>query len=399
LRRSDVVYSMPAQMMKNSPVSNENRPIAFPIGPENQPQPPQSGPAENVIFQTRARALDGMQKEALVQCSAGGTAWRLLCDEGPWLNGTDLAPFPLGYFAAGVAACLMSDILTQASKAGVQLGMLNLRVDHFFTMEGSILRGTMAAGVDPIHLAVDTEGDLDDAELEGLVTTALNECSAANRALGNRLPSRFCLTVNGQAITWPGNASRQLDGAADPVARFERLQTKKQTDLPQAIISKDENTSVTAGEGAVGLQSDQKRTVHIHSDACLRADGLKEIAVQCLTPQGSRFVFLSDDAPEAGGQGRAPCGFTYLSAGVAFCFLTQLGRYAAIKKMKLLDYRVVQNTSFGTGSEDPLPVETAVFLDSEDSAENNLQMVRMGEQTCYLHTAFREPVEVVVNTK
>jgi hypothetical protein len=40
------------------------------------------------------------------------------------------------------------------------------------------------------------------------------------------------------------------------------------------------------------------------------------------------------------------------------------------------------------------PVETAVFLDSDDSPENNLLMVQMGEQTCYLHTTLREPVDV-----
>ena len=50
-------------------------------------------------FRTAARALEGMQKEAVVTCANTGTAWRMLCDEGPWLNGTDLAPFPLGFSA------------------------------------------------------------------------------------------------------------------------------------------------------------------------------------------------------------------------------------------------------------------------------------------------------------
>jgi len=384
--------------MKSAPASKENWPIAFRIGADDLPQPATSGPAEQVIWQTRTRALTGMQKEALVQCSADGTGWRLLCDEGPWLNGTDLAPFPLGYFAAGVAACFMSDILAQSAREGVGLNQLHLRIDHFFTMEGSILRGTMAAGVNPIRLAVDAGDGLNRADLEAIVSAALKEQSAANLTLGSQLPGRYCLSVNGQAVAWPGEASEQLDGVADPAQLFDQLQPAGGEGLREAIIHKDENTSVAGGEGAVGLQTDQKRTVHIHSDAHLQADGLKEIAVQCMTPHGSRFVFLSDDAPSAGGTGRAPCGFTYLSAGVAFCFMTQLGRYATIKKMRLLDYRIVQNTSFGNGSGGPLPVETAVFLDSEDSAENNLQMVRMGEQTCYLHTAFREPVVVVLKS-
>lgn len=381
--------------MKNLPVSMENWPIAFRIASVLPGEHRLTWPADAGGFLTRTRALDGMQKEAIVQGGVDGTSWRLLCDEGPWLNGTDLAPFPLGFFAAGAAACFMSDILAQAREQDLHLSKLNLKIDHFFTMEGSILRGTMAAGVDPIHLSFDAGANVDETRLEAIVRAALRDRSAASRALGARLPSRFALSVNGQAVAWPGNASRQLAGVADPAAIFDGLQPPAQTDLAAAIIHKDESTTVSGGS-AVGLQSDQKRTVHIHSDARLRADGLKEIAVQCLTPQGSRFVFLSDDNPTEGGQGRAPCGLTYLSAGVAFCFMTQLGRYANIKKMRLNNYRIVQQTAFGSHESGPAPVETAVFLDSEDSAENNLRMVQMGEQTCYLHTAFREPVEVLL---
>jgi len=74
--------------------------------------------------------------------------------------------------------------------------------------------------------------------------------------------------------------------------------------------------------------------------------------------------------------------------------MTQLGRYAEIKKLPLNAYGVVQRTVFG--HEAPTPVETAVFLDSGDTPESNLQMVRMGEQTCYVHTTLREPQSLQV---
>jgi hypothetical protein len=35
---------------------------------------------------------------------------------------------------------------------------------------------------------------------------------------------------------------------------------------------------------------------------------------------------------EFGGRGRAPDAVPYMSAGIALCFKTQLGRYAKIKK-------------------------------------------------------------------
>ena len=47
---------------------------------------------------------------AIIQNGGAGKVWRVVCDEGPWLNGTDLAPFPLAYLAAGVAFCFMTQI-------------------------------------------------------------------------------------------------------------------------------------------------------------------------------------------------------------------------------------------------------------------------------------------------
>lgn len=55
------------------------------------------------------RALAGMQKEALVDYGPTGATWRVVCDEGPWLNGTDLAPLPLGFFTAGLIASYMAE--------------------------------------------------------------------------------------------------------------------------------------------------------------------------------------------------------------------------------------------------------------------------------------------------
>ena len=100
--------------MKNPTEFMENWPISFRVASGSLNEQLLPRPEQSDALLTRARALTGMQKEAIVQKGQGGTCWRLLCDEGPWLNGTDLAPFPLGYFAACVAACFMSDILAQA---------------------------------------------------------------------------------------------------------------------------------------------------------------------------------------------------------------------------------------------------------------------------------------------
>lgn len=338
-----------------------------------------------------------MQKEALVEYAPTGAVWRLLCDEGPWLNGTDLAPFPLGYFAAGLAASLMSDVLAEAAARAVRVDTPRLRTELFFTMQGSLLKGTMAAGIDRFETTFDGGTQVDSSEIEVVVGAALADRSVVNRALAGSLSSRFLIRVNGELVGNGRNVTSRLSEVPDPGPLFDQAQRAAGDDRSQPMIRKVADAGAGPSRGAVGLQAEQRRTVHLRADASLRTDGLKEIVVDCLQPSGSRFVLLSDDAPDAGGRGRAPCGLTYLSAGIALCFMTQLGRYAQIRKLGLRDYRIVQDTGFarsGAGGPAASGVTTLVWLDSNDSAADNQRMVQMGEQTCYLHTTFRERVNL-----
>lgn len=371
--------------------------IAFRADPDALQEERLTGQDSLVRVRTRTRALAGMQKEAVVEYGPTGAVWRLLCDEGPWLNGTDLAPFPLAFFTAGLTAQLMSDYLAEAADRDIRIDYLDMSVDNFFTMEGSAIKGTMAAGVDPVRLAITVAGDADVEELEDIAVIALEDRSAGGVTLRDELVSRFSIKLNGRPVRWSGEDAPTMDTLADPAAALQAVQPVTDEGLAEDIIRKDDSAPPPPTEGAVGLKSDQKRSVHVHTDARLRPDGLKELAVQCIRPAGSRFVFLSDDAADVGGQERAPSGLVYLSAGVAFCFMTQLGRYAQIKQQDLSGYRIVQDTVFRHGNPyDPavLPVDTFVCLDSSNPVADNLQLVHMGEQTCYLHAAFRNEVEV-----
>lgn len=130
---------------------------------------------------TCTRALAGMQKEAVVLDAANGTGWRLLCDEGPWLNGTDLAPFPLGYFAAGLASCLLADLASEFAARSLPVTGLGLGLELLFTMEGSILRDTMAAGVDAVRLTPRADSAVGSATVLDAAVTMLAERSASTR--------------------------------------------------------------------------------------------------------------------------------------------------------------------------------------------------------------------------
>ena len=84
-----------------------------------------------------------------------------------------------------------------------------------------------------------------------------------------------------------------------------------------------------------------------------------------------------------------------MAAGIAFCFMTQLGRYASILRKNLDAYNVIQDVHFaqtGTGPVDP--VETHVYLSSSEDEEFARAALSMGEQTCFLHALCRTSLDV-----
>lgn len=82
-------------------IEASNLPLAFPAtGIDDRFSGITPGKGQ-IAVRCLSRAMDGMQKQALVWDSLSKTVWSLACDEGPYLNGTDLAPFPLAHFNTG----------------------------------------------------------------------------------------------------------------------------------------------------------------------------------------------------------------------------------------------------------------------------------------------------------
>lgn len=368
-------------------------PLAFrvePAGLDLEPLPLTDG---IVRIRTIARTLEGMQKEAVIQYGPTGAVWRVVCDEGPWLNGTDLAPFPLAFFTSGVAASLMSEFVDEAGDRDVQVDTLSLVQDNFFVMEGSALRGTMMAGVQGMQVSISARGNASAAEIEDIAEMAVRHRSPVQRCFGDVLQSGFAIHANGEELPWPGKAATGVAILDDPAEMLRRIRPASQGDM--TIIRKSSCAAETTAP-AVGLQAEQKRVVHVRTEGTILGDGLKSISVQCIKPPGSRFEILSDNSKAHDGQGRAPNGLVYLSAGVAFCFMTQIGRYAQITKQKLSGFRIIQDTGFRFSPDgDPAAqaVETLVCLDTGEPPDKSIQLVRMGEQTCYIHATYRTATE------
>ncbi|HEX2215366.1 MAG TPA: hypothetical protein VHG27_01510, partial [Xanthobacteraceae bacterium] len=76
------------------------------------------------VIRVEARQLAHHQKEAVVTEGGDGSAWRLTSDEGVHLKGTDLAPFPLGFFNVGMQADLYRRLRELAPRRGISLADL-----------------------------------------------------------------------------------------------------------------------------------------------------------------------------------------------------------------------------------------------------------------------------------
>ena len=347
-------------------------------------------------LRTGIRSLSVFQKEAIVASSRTGLTWRLTSDEGPYLDGHDEAPCPLAFLSVGMVASYANEITALAKQQGVTIRKLILTQDNYYTMSGSMPKRTMVGGALPVELLVEIDCDLDDAALNEFLMNAIH-ASPLNGLMRGQLESLFTLTKNGTELQ-PNKALR-ADGAVypDPGDHFAAARPKAGAAFdplswPHGITPKKAVDGGTAQAGS-SLAEEQNRTLNIGAICILREDGMKQIQQMQYSPHGTSFNFLSEEAPVNGGQGRAPDANTLISAGIAFCFMTQFGRFVKMLNLDLSDYRIVQDSHFslggasgGTGKAGEAdPLETHVYLETSESDDVAREMLDMSEQTCFLH--------------
>jgi len=362
---------------------------------------PAKGPGQHV--RVWARSLSGMQKECIV-ASALGTVWRLASDEGPYLDGFDAAPCPLAFMTVGMVSSYMNSLLAVANARELKIHDLALVQDNRYRMEGSALQGTMTGDALPVGLEIQIGIDVEEDVVVDLVQTAVR-VSPVERLLRERHPSQFSLTVDGREVPVGRVATLDICPPPDPQPAFSKFALPVTTGVPISRLAAVTPVTGVAGGAHTSLQSEQRRTLHVRAVCRRRHDGVKEIEQQLHSPLGSTFQFLSDEVPEQGGLGAAPDAASYMAAGVAFCFMTQLGRYAAIVKRELPQYGVVQDTCYSHGNASSAEdtsgttgaVQTHVYLDTPEGAEFARDCVDMGEQTCFLHALYRSPLEPMIS--
>ena len=399
----------------------DGKPLFFPVGnfPALGLPPPEIRRTDAVRLW--ARSLTVMQKEAVALSAKTGKAWRLASDEGAYLNGFDAAPCPLSFMTVGMVSSFMNEIVALAKKRDdIDPAEIRLTLDNFYTMNGSALKGTMTGGALNPKLRADlcpaprllpamqrggprtplykTTADI--GRIDSLVRSAVASAPVGGLLRGEN-HSLFSLSRNGAELN-PDKVSALDFHLPDNTARVgDATPDSNAPSAPLPVVSKigttektDEDTSARGSS----LKAEQDRQLHVRG-VCTLLDnnGLKKIEQRLFNPRGSIFQFISDEAPENGGGGRAPDAQSYIAAGLGFCFMTQFGRHAKIVRKELSEYNITQDIHFSGGGGKPGgadPVETHVYLQTGEGDGFARAALDVGERTCFLHALCRTDLHV-----
>lgn len=342
--------------------------------------------------------MEVMQKRGQIARPQTGEAWQLLCDEGTALGGTDWAPPPLAYFAAGMAASVAGAVVEKAAAMGVPAEAVSVESTNNYSLKGSILLGTMEGKGYDADVAVGIEGgSLTSRDISALAFEAVSS-GLAGYLMKSVFVSAFDLVLNGASL------SLDLPHCALTVGR-DALPTAPLASpgSEPAYVSKaylrPDDYAHTAGTG-FGHDPVQNRTTKVPAAAAAAGGGLFSMDAGLGRPQASVYKVLgSSDAGAAG----APSSAVLMAAGIGFCYMTQLGRYAHAVKRPIRDYRMIQAIDVplpgSDGSQTPV-IGTKLFVDLDERDEDFArELTYSGKRTCFLHSTLGDSLKCRIAAK
>ena len=334
-------------------------------------------------FTTQARAMGGHQKEAVVTEGENGSSWRMVSDEGPALKGTDLAPFPLGYMSAALQGDLLSRLAKLADAENIELKGLKSSLENDYMFEGSFFKGTGVGHAYPPRFRIEASSTASDEALLALLRRA-SRASPLLASWSNPLKNTFSLYSNGRQVLLH-DLNPSPVSASDPFSEWSESPKPILEDEALAdIVCKAKPVDVKNPTPASGWETGRV-DIPIRGQ-CEMSQGIGQSTTWANRLGGSAFSIRSDDRPESD---QGPSSLAHGSAGIAFCFMTQLLRYVEHHKMKVRALRIVQMSPCQLQSEIaiPLPLDTHVFVNTEETNEVMERLVQMSARTCYLHAA------------
>jgi uncharacterized OsmC-like protein len=387
-------------------IDSSGFPLAFKTRQGTARSPLLTSESGRDVFVTEVRSLTGYQKEAVVTEGAGGSAWRMTTDEGKHIKGTDLAPFPLGFFNAGLHADLVKRILMIAKARGLSAPGIEIELQNFYFLDGSFVRGDGIGGAEPANIVVKIRSDATSDEVAALVGDAVR-ASPALATMRQAVTNTFAIYVNGRRHDVSTLKNSTAPDAVDPYLTYKSPPAPLDgaNDLPDLIRK---TGAVTEGEIVDVSDGTIRRVVRtvLGASHLLDPAGVTETDTWLQMPGLSHFAFKADDRPITDpGEEIGPSGLALIAAGIVFCYLTQLSRYIIHQKVDINGVRIVQYTPFtlsgnaadGTWSGDIEPVDTHLFLNGGADAATHERIMTIAANTCYLHATLIAQLDPIVS--
>ncbi len=348
------------------------------------------------IYVVEARKLAVHQKEAVVREGEEGSSWRLASDEGKHLKGTDLAPFPLGFFNAGLHGDVIGRIIALAKARAIELDRLGMELKNGYSMTGSFFRGDGQGFAEPASIKVVVRSGAPADRITDLVVDAV-EASPALAAMRTPLANTFAIYVNGRRRPVKTMASSKSEDAPDPFVTYSRVPSPRHggPDLANLIRKTGQEEAGTIVPAPAGTSTRIIRVVNGIS-RLIDPAGITETDTWLELPGMSHFALKSDERPN---DDTGPSGLALLSAGVAFCFMTQLDRYIEHMKFEIGGVRLVQYCPFALNADGERlrgvaePVDTHLFLNGRETEETYERLMQIAARTCYLHATLAAALE------
>lgn len=361
---------------------------------------PGAPPSERRTYLSEVFGLGKFHKVGLVEDRSTGRTWCLQSDEGASLGGTNLAPAPLFHWIAGIHADVASRLWALAREQGVQLEQVALAVSQSFASQGSFARGEAVAHVHGLDWQVDVRGPGADRARE-LLAAALR-CSPSVAAMTTPLPGRFALRTNGRPTDLEDVLPAWSDAdVEDPLRRHATMPVPTGEEVVRVLrlVSGEglpdtareriaTHSSPDAAAAPVGFTIDARGEVDLATGLVTVSTGLPEMT-------RDRWEITSDPAGRL-----APDPLALVALGAAFCYHTQLSRYANVRRLGLKNSSLAQLTTYEPAGRSSAsagvahPILTAMFLNGAESEDTTRSLLGVAARTCYVHRAMGQVVEV-----
>ena len=384
---------MADSIQRSDSIDSSGFPLGFKVAHGGQRPGVIADSASRDIFRVELRAMGGHQKEAVVTEGSKGSSFRAVSDEGPGLNGTDLAPNPLSFFAAALPADIMNRFMQIARAQAVQVTELSSEQTTVYAFEGSLMKGDGKGSAQNPRVKLKLKSVAPVAQLQEIARAAL---LASPLAALCRVPleNTFALYANGRRRAFAALTSSPAPDATDPLKVWKAV--------PAPLDPANDVPGMLAKLGPIPTESLQAPQTDAAGRRLIRMAGstrwCEGTTESRIRSSASVFGFKSDERMD---DANAPCALSIGAWGIGFCLTTQFLRYADFHKMKIRAVRMVQTSPFeiaGSAAAGTLraiahPLDTHIFLHGEESDERMEKLLLMAQNTCFLHALLAAPLE------